>query len=87
MWYVLTSNPSNPTGKGGELLGGRAQAASRDVKLRPHLFPELAGYEKSLYIDANVLVTHSPRTLFDLVGDKASGVDFAAFDVSQTVYM
>ena len=83
LWRVVELDPK--AGIDGALLGGRAQAASRDVKLRPHRYPELAGYSKSLYLDANVRVSHSPRALFDLVGNASHNVDFGVFDFPRTL--
>lgn len=83
LWRVVELDAA--AGIDGALLGGRAQAASRDVKLRPHRYPELARHAKSLYLDANVLVSHSPRALFDLVGNASHGIDFAAFDFPRTL--
>lgn len=55
-----------------------AQWLSRDVKLRPHRYPQIWRYAASIYVDSNVVIHHNLDPLFDRVENGTS--DLAAYD-------
>ena len=55
-----------------------AQWLSRDVKLRPHRYPQIWRYASSIYVDSNVIIHHDLDALFDRVENGSS--DLAAYD-------
>ena len=59
------------------------QLLSRDVKLRPHRYPQIWSYKASLYVDSNVHIHHPVDAVFSQV---ESGIaDLAAFDFPRTL--